>query len=189
MALGLTMQLPTDDRHNYHKEYLETRIAILMGGRLAEELFLKQMSAGASNDLERSTELARKMVCEWGMSALGPLTFGKKEEQIFLGREIAQHRDYSEATAVRIDEEVKKLVTEGYDKAKVVLSENPETLERIAQALIEREVLDAPEIALLLEGKALPPLPIPAKDDAMQQVIKPDHGRTAPAKGERPATA
>jgi cell division protease FtsH len=189
MALGLTMQLPTDDRHNYHKEYLETRIAILMGGRLAEELFLKQMSAGASNDLERSTELARKMVCEWGMSALGPLTFGKKEEQIFLGREIAQHRDYSEATAVRIDEEVKKLITEGYEKAKVVLSENPETLERIAQALIEREVLDGPEIALLLEGKSLPPLPIPAKDDAMQQVIKPDHGRTAPAKGERPATA
>src|SRR5450432_3016265 len=190
MALGLTMQLPTDDRHNYHKQYLETRIAILMGGRLAEELFLKQMSAGASNDLERSTELARKMVCEWGMSALGPLTFGKKEEQIFLGREIAQHRDYSEATAVRIDEEVKKLVTEGYEKAKGVLSENPETLERIAQALIEREVLDAPEIALLLEGKSLPPLPVPAKDDAMQQVIKPDHGRTAPAKGgERPATA
>src|SRR5882762_649788 len=189
MALGLTMQLPTDDRHNYHKEYLETRIAILMGGRLAEELFLKQMSAGASNDLERSTELARKMVCEWGMSALGPLTFGKKEEQIFLGREIAQHRDYSEATAVRIDEEVKKLVTEGYEKAKIVLSENPETLERIAQALIEREVLDSGDIALLLEGKSLPPLPVPAKDDAMQQVIKPDHGRTAPAKGERPATA
>jgi len=189
MALGLTMQLPTDDRHNYHKEYLETRIAILMGGRLAEELFLKQMSAGASNDLERSTELARKMVCEWGMSALGPLTFGKKEEQIFLGREIAQHRDYSEATAVRIDEEVKKLVTEGYEKAKVVLSENPQTLESIAQALIEREVLDSGDIALLLEGKSLPPLPVPAKDDAMQQVIKPDHGRTAPAKGERPATA
>jgi len=160
-----------------------------MGGRLAEELFLKQMSAGASNDLERSTELARKMVCEWGMSALGPLTFGKKEEQIFLGREIAQHRDYSEATAVRIDEEVKKLVTEGYEKAKVVLSENPQTLESIAQALIEREVLDSGDIALLLEGKSLPPLPVPAKDDAMQQVIKPDHGRTAPAKGERPATA
>ena len=189
LALGLTMQLPTDDRHNYHKEYLETRIAILMGGRLAEELFLKQMSAGASNDLERSTELARKMVCEWGMSALGPLTFGKKEEQIFLGREIAQHRDYSEATAVRIDEEVKKLITEGYEKAKVVLSENPQTLESIAQALIEREVLDSADIALLLEGKSLPPLPVPAKDDVMQQVIKPDHGRAPAKSGERPATA
>jgi cell division protease FtsH len=189
LALGLTMQLPTDDRHNYHKEYLETRIAILMGGRLAEELFLKQMSAGASNDLERSTELARKMDCEWGMSALGPLTFGKKEEQIFLGREIAQHRDYSEATAVRIDEEVKKLITEGYEKAKVVLSENPQTLESIAQALIEREVLDSADIALLLEGKSLPPLPVPAKDDVMQQVIKPDHGRAPAKSGERPATA
>ncbi len=189
MALGLTMQLPTDDRHNYYKEYLETQMAIFMGGRLAEEIFLKQMSAGARNDIERATELARKMVCEWGMSALGPVAYGKKEEQIFLGREIAQHRDYSEATAIRIDEEVKKFVTEGYDKAKVVLSENRDTLERIAQALIEREVLDGPEVQLLIDGQTLPALPVPAKDDVMQQVIKPDHGR-APAKGgERPATA
>jgi cell division protease FtsH len=189
MALGLTMQLPTDDRHNYYKEYLESRIAISMGGRLAEELFLNQMSAGASSDIEKATELARKMVCEWGMSTLGPVAFGKKEEQIFLGREIAQHRDYSEATAVRIDEEVKRFVTEGYNRAKEIISNDRETLERMAQALIEREVLDAADIALILEGKALPPLPIPAKDDVMQQVIKPDHGRTSPAKGERPATA
>jgi cell division protease FtsH len=189
MALGLTMQLPTDDRHNYYKEYLETRIAISMGGRLAEELFLNQMSAGASSDIEKATELARKMVCEWGMSSLGPVAFGKKEEQIFLGREIAQHRDYSEATAVRIDEEVKRFVTEGYNRAKEIIAADRDTLERMAQALIEREVLDASEIALILEGKSLPPLPVPAKDDAMQQVIKPDHGR-APAKGgERPATA
>jgi len=169
---------------------LNDQIAILMGGRIAEEITMDSLTTGAGNDLERGTELARRMVCEWGMSdAMGPLTFGKKEEQIFLGREIAQHRDYSEATAVRIDEEVKKLVTEGYEKAKIVLSENPETLERIAQALIEREVLDSGDIALLLEGKSLPPLPAPVKDDAMQQVIKPDHGR-APAKGgERPATA
>src|SRR6266700_6961661 len=173
MALGLTMQLPTDDRHNYYKEYLETQMAIFMGGRLAEELFLKQMSAGARNDIERATELARKMVCEWGMSSLGPVAFGKKEEQIFRGREIAQHRDYSEATAVRIDEEVRKLVTDGYEKAKVVLSENRDMLERIAQALIEREVLDFSDIQLLLEGKDLPVLPAPAKDDVMQQVIKP----------------
>ena len=113
MALGLTMQLPTDDRHNYYKNYLDTQIAILMGGRIAEELFLNQMSTGAGNDIERATELARKMVCEWGMSDLGPLTFGKKEEQIFLGREIAQHRDYSEATAIQIDEEVRKMVSTG----------------------------------------------------------------------------
>ena len=110
MALGVTMQLPIDDRHNYYKNYLETSIAILMGGRLAEEMFLNSMSTGAGNDIERATEMARKMVCEWGMSDLGPLTFGKKEEQIFLGREIAQHRDYSEATAVKIDAEVQKLV-------------------------------------------------------------------------------
>ena len=189
MALGLTMQLPTDDRHNYYKNYLDTQIAILMGGRIAEELFLNQMSTGAGNDIERATELARKMVCEWGMSDLGPLTFGKKEEQIFLGREIAQHRDYSEATAIQIDEEVKKMVSMGYATAKSILSENRETLIRIAKALIEREVLDASEIKMLVEGQDLPPIkPLPAKtDDGVQQVIKPER---APAKGgERPATA
>ena len=125
MALGVTMQLPIDDRHNYYKNYLETSIAILMGGRLAEEMFLDSMSTGAGNDIERATELARKMVCEWGMSDLGPLTFGKKEEQIFLGREIAQHRDYSEATAIKIDEEVQKLVKRGYDSAKELLVGQP----------------------------------------------------------------
>ena len=143
MALGVTMQLPIDDRHNYYKNYLETSIAILMGGRIAEEIFLNSMSTGAGNDIERATEMARKMVCEWGMSDLGPLTFGKKEEQIFLGREIAQHRDYSEATAVKIDAEVQKLVGNGYAAAKGILSSNRDVLERIAQALIEREVLDA----------------------------------------------
>jgi cell division protease FtsH len=189
MALGLTMQLPTDDRHNYYKNYLDTQIAILMGGRIAEELFLNQMSTGAGNDIERATELARKMVCEWGMSDLGPLTFGKKEEQIFLGREIAQHRDYSEATAIQIDEEVKKMVSKGYATAKGILSENRETLIQMAKALIEREVLDASEIKLIVDGQNLPPIkPLPAKtDDGVQQVIKPER---APAKGgERPATA
>src|ERR1700690_1608435 len=190
MALGVTMQLPTDDRHNYYKNYLETSIAILMGGRLAEEMFLDSMSTGAGNDIERATELARKMVCEWGMSDLGPLTFGKKEEQIFLGREIAQHRDYSEATAIQIDEEVKKMVSAGYSTAKEILSGNRDTLERIAKALIEREVLDATEIKLLVEGQELPPLkPLPPKtaDESVQQVLKPER---SPAKGgERPATA
>ena len=189
MALGVTMQLPIDDKHNYTKEYLETEIAIMMGGRIAEEMFLNQMSTGAGNDIERATELARKMVCEFGMSDLGPLTFGKKEEQIFLGREIAQHRDYSEATAIQIDEEVRKMVSTGYATAKGILSENRETLIRIAKALIEREVLDASEIKMLVEGQNLPPIkPLPAKtDDGVQQVIKPER---APAKGgERPATA
>jgi cell division protease FtsH len=191
MALGVTMQLPIDDRHNYYRNYLETEIAILMGGRLAEEIFLSQMSTGAGNDIERATELARKMVCEWGMSDLGPLTFGKKEEQIFLGREIAQHRDYSEATAVKIDEEVRRLVGQGYNTAKQVLSTNQELLVKIAHALIEREVLDANEIKMIIDGKELPKLtPPPKGDDGVQQVIKPDlqPGR-APKGGERPAPA
>jgi cell division protease FtsH len=191
MALGVTMQLPTDDRHNYYKNYLETQIAILMGGRIAEEMFLNVMSTGAGNDIERATDMARKMVCEWGMSELGPLTFGKKEEQIFLGREIAQHRDYSEDTAIKIDQEVRKLVSNGYTTARQILSDNRETLERIARALIEREVLDANEIKLLVEGKELPPLqPPPSKpDDGVQHVIKPELQPGRAKGGERPATA
>jgi cell division protease FtsH len=191
MALGLTMQLPTDDRHNYYKNYLETQIAILMGGRIAEELFLNVMSTGAGNDIERATDMARKMVCEWGMSDLGPLTFGKKEEQIFLGREIAQHRDYSEDTAIKIDQEVRKLVNNGYSTAKSVLSENRAMLEKIAHALIEREVLDANEIKMLVEGKELPPMPPPPSkpDDGVQHVIKPELQPGRAKGGERPATA
>ena len=191
MALGVTMQLPTDDRHNYYKNYLETQIAILMGGRIAEEMFLNVMSTGAGNDIERATDMARKMVCEWGMSDLGPLTFGKKEEQIFLGREIAQHRDYSEDTAIKIDQEVRKLVSNGYSTAKQILSDNRDTLENVARALIEREVLDANEIKLLVEGKDLPPLQPPpsAKAEDVQHVIKPNLEPGRAKGGERPATA
>jgi len=192
MALGVTMQLPIDDKHNYTKDYLETMIAIMMGGRLAEEIFLNQMSTGAGNDIERATEMARKMVCEFGMSDLGPLTFGKKEEQIFLGREIAQHRDYSEATAIKIDEEVKRLVGKGYEAAKSILAANNDALIRIALALLEREVLDANEIRLLIEGKQLPKVvPPPRSDDSgVQQVLKPEPGRPGIAKGgEHPAPA
>ena len=191
MALGVTMQLPTDDRHNYYKNYLETEIAILMGGRIAEELFLKVLSTGAGNDIERATEMARKMVCEWGMSDLGPMTFGKKEEQIFLGREIAQHRDYSEDTAIKIDQEVRKLVNAGYTTAKQVISDNRDVLERIAKALIEREVLDANEIKMLVEGQELPPVQPPptSKDDGVQHVIKPELQPGRAKGGERPATA
>jgi cell division protease FtsH len=191
MALGVTMQLPVDDRHNYYKNYLETQIAILMGGRIAEEMFLGVMSTGAGNDIERATDMARKMVCEWGMSELGPLTFGKKEEQIFLGREIAQHRDYSEDTAIKIDQEVRKLVNNGYGTAKQILSDNRDTLEQVAKALIEREVLDANEIKLLVDGKELPPMPPPTAkaDDGVQHVIKPDLQPGRAKGGERPATA
>jgi cell division protease FtsH len=191
MALGVTMQLPIDDKHNYTKEYLETNIAILMGGRLAEEIFLNQMSTGAGNDIERATELARKMVCEWGMSTLGPLTFGKKEEQIFLGREIAQHRDYSEDTAIKIDQEVRRLVDNGYSTAKGLLDNNREVLTKIANALLDREVLDANEIRMIIEGKELPPMKMPSKpDDGVQQVLKPEPGRPGIAKGgDYPAPA
>jgi cell division protease FtsH len=191
MALGVTMQLPIDDKHNYTKEYLETEIAIMMGGRIAEEMFLSQMSTGAGNDIERATELARKMVCEFGMSDLGPLTFGKKEEQIFLGREINQHRDYSEATAVKIDDEVRRIVGQGYNTAKGILAQDNGALVRIALALLEREVLDANEIKLIIEGKELPKLtPPPKSDDGVQQVLKPEPGRPGIAKGgESPARA
>jgi cell division protease FtsH len=191
MALGVTMQLPIDDRHNYTREYLKTDLAILMGGRLAEELFLNQMSTGAGNDIERATEMARKMVCEWGMSDLGPLTFGKKEEQIFLGREISQHRDYSEDTAIKIDSEVRKLVNNGYQTAKNILEGNRDVLQKIAAALLEREVLDASEVMLLVEGRELPPMKSPSKpDDGVQQVLKPEPGRPGIAKGgESPARA
>ncbi len=192
MALGVTMQLPIDDRHNYTREYLKTDLAILMGGRLAEEIFLNQMSTGAGNDIERATEMARKMVCEWGMSDLGPLTFGKKEEQIFLGREISQHRDYSEATAIKIDAEVRKLVNEGYETAKNILEGNRETLQKIALALLEREVLDASEVMMLVEGKELPPMKSPSAkpDEGVQQVLKPEPGRPGIVKGgESPARA
>ena len=193
MALGLTMQLPEGDRHNYTRDYLETELTVFMGGRLAEELFLGQMSTGAGNDLERATDLARRMVCEWGMSNLGPLTFGKKEEQIFLGREIAQHRDFSEETAIKIDEEVRRFVNGAYDRAKKILEEHREQLIAIAQALLEREVLDASEMQLLLEGKELPArinpnLPPPPKDE-VQQVLKPAPGQQPSVAPERPAQA
>jgi len=155
MALGVTQQLPVDDRHTYPRAYLEGQLAIMMGGRLAEELFLDTMTTGAGNDIEQATELARKMVCQFGMSTLGPLTYGKQEEQIFLGREIAQHRDYSESTAVSIDQEVRRLVMQGYERAKSILNENRDALARIAEALLERESLDAAEIKLLIAGQPL----------------------------------
>jgi cell division protease FtsH len=158
MALGLTMQLPLDDKLSHDKNYLQTRLAILMAGRIAEEIFLNQMTTGAGNDIERATEMAHKMVCEWGMSDLGPLSFGKKDEQIFLGREIAQHRDYSEATAIKIDEQVRKLVEDAYNRAKEIIESRSEALVRIAEALLEREVLDGAEVIDLINGKALPKL-------------------------------
>jgi cell division protease FtsH len=155
MALGVTQQLPEGDRHNYSQEYLLGQIAILMGGRIAEETFLGSITTGASNDIERATELARAMVCEYGMSEMGPLTFGKKEEQIFLGREIAQHRDFSEDTAIKIDDQVKKIVTAQYQRAKGIIEENHDTMVRLAECLLERESLDGVEIRRIVAGLPL----------------------------------
>jgi cell division protease FtsH len=197
MALGVTMQLPIDDKHTYTKEFLEAQLAVLMGGRAAEEIFLHHITTGAGNDIERATEIARQMVCEWGMSVLGPLTFGKKEEAIFLGREIAQHRDYSEDTAIKIDGEVRSIVTNGYSRARNILETQPDKLERIAQALLDREVLDAVELKLLMEGKPLPEKipppppaapPVPTKEPQLS--LRPEP-RPIPgmAKGEKPAPA
>jgi len=197
MALGVTMQLPIDDKHTYTKEFLEAQLAVLMGGRAAEEIFLHHITTGAGNDIERATEIARQMVCEWGMSVLGPLTFGEKEEAIFLGREIAQHRDYSEDTAIKIDGEVRSIVTNGYSKARNILETQRDKLERIAQALLDREVLDAVELKLLMEGKPLPEKipppppaapPVPTKEPQLS--LRPEP-RPIPglAKGEKPAPA
>ena len=182
MALGVTMQLPTDDKHTVTKDYLETQLAILMGGRCAEEIFLKQMTTGAGNDIERASELSRKMVCEYGMSRLGPLTFGKKEEQIFLGREIAQHRDFSEETARQIDGEVRSLVDAGYQSAYSILDTNQAVMHRLAAALLERETLDANDLRLLIEGRDLPPMDDnrgSGGGDAEVKVLKPEPGRAS----------
>ena len=150
-ALGVTMQLPVDDRHGYSKGYLYNQLAILMGGRVAEELVLNEMTTGAGNDLERATDLARKMVCEWGMSEkMGPLTFGKQNEQVFLGRELGSQRDFSESIAMEIDQEVKRLVMENYDRTKRLLTENMVSLKRLAEALLEKEVLDGSDIDNIL---------------------------------------
>jgi len=155
-ALGVTQQLPIDDKYTYSKDYLLKALSVLLGGRAAEEIALNHMTTGAGNDLERATDLARKMVTEWGMSEkLGPLTFGKKDEQIFLGREIARHKDYSEKTAIDIDEEVKKIVIDAYNTSKTLLTTNRDILETVAKALLEKETMDGPEIdALIHEAKS-----------------------------------
>jgi cell division protease FtsH len=192
MALGVTMQLPIDDKHTYTRDYLETRLAIMMGGRVAEELFLNTITTGAGNDIEQASDLARKMVCEFGMSSLGPIAFGKKEEQIFLGREISQHRDFSEETAQMIDAEVRRFVDDGYKSARSILENNRPVMERIAMALLEREVVDGSEIQMLIEDKELPARVnpnAPAAKDEVQQVLKPAPGQTNVAPGERPAQA
>jgi cell division protease FtsH len=194
MALGVTQQLPEGDRHNYTKDYLLGQIAILMGGRIAEEVFLGSITTGASNDIERATELARAMVCEYGMSDLGPLTFGKKEEQIFLGREIAQHRDFSEDTAIKIDEQVKRIISEQYERARNIVEENRDVMVRLSETLLERETLDAVQIRRIIAGLPLDDDTTPHKDDEDRPQLKepaanPLKPILPPITGSNPATA
>jgi cell division protease FtsH len=193
MALGLTMQLPIDDKHSYHKDFLESQLAILMAGRIAEEIFMHHITTGAGNDIERATDMARKMVCEWGMSDMGPMSYGKKEEQIFLGREISQHRDYSEATAIRIDEAVHRFVDEGYKRARVIIEQHNDALIRIAEALLEREVLDGAEVLQLIRGESLAAVRNNKSDDdkpaATPMSVRPDGGLRIPPLTEGPQPA
>ncbi len=188
-ALGVTQQLPLDDRHTYSKDYLLAQIAVLMGGRAAEEIFLSHMTTGAGNDIERATDIARKMVCAWGMSEkLGPLTFGQKEEQIFLGKEFARHKDYSEKTAMDIDEEIRSIVTDHYRLAKTVIEENREVVERMAAALLERETLDASQIEAIIEGRKLPDIEPPEPKVDKEPIDLAPINDEAPLVGTTPRT-
>jgi cell division protease FtsH len=179
-ALGVTTYLPIDEKHTYSREYLEAMITYALGGRAAEKIIFNQFTTGAGNDIERATEIARKMVCEWGMSErLGPLAYGQKEEEIFLGREITRSKNYSESTAIAIDEEVKRIVTTCMNRAEQILRENIESLHRLASALLEREILDGEEIEKALRGEVLPPLS--RKDNgAARPVEKESDKQTAP---------
>ena len=195
-ALGVTMQLPEEDKYNYTKEYMQSTITILLSGRAAEEIFLGITTTGASNDMERTTGLARKMVCEWGMSDLGPLTFGKNEEQIFLGREISRPKDYSEKTAIKIDEEVRRIISVSNQQGREILEGNRKALVRLAEALLEYETLDFSEIEAVMKGEPIrqdedevepttpshdsDPQEVKEKGRAVRPLVKPN---------ERPATA
>ncbi|MBV6477459.1 MAG: ATP-dependent zinc metalloprotease FtsH [Ignavibacteria bacterium] len=161
-ALGVTTYLPMDEKHTYSKEYLEAMIAYAMGGRAAEKLIFNEYTTGASNDIDRATGMARKMVCEFGMSEkLGPVAYGQKQDEIFLGREINQHRDYSETTQILIDEEIKKIVQNGMDKAEKILNDNIDKLHKMSEELLEREILDSAEIDMIMKGEDLPPFEKP----------------------------
>jgi cell division protease FtsH len=196
MALGLTQQLPTEEKHNWSRDQIEARIAVCMGGRIAEETTFGQITTGAQNDIEQATEMARKMVCEWGMSdALGPLTYGKKEEAIFLGKEFNRHQDYSEATALKIDAEIKRIVTEQYERATGILTENRPVLVRVAEALLEHEVLDAQQIKRLVAGQPLEvkpaapaPSPVPAREARAEEDERPGGLLPPPVAAPKPTS-
>ncbi|MCK4336768.1 MAG: ATP-dependent zinc metalloprotease FtsH, partial [Candidatus Aminicenantes bacterium] len=155
LALGITQQLPLDDRYTYSQEYLEAQLSVLMAGRIAEKMFLGKTTTGAANDFEKSTEIARKMVCQYGMSDLGPLTYGERDDLIFLGRDLAMHKNFSEKTAEYIDKEVRRIIERNYKRAEDLLTKNKTKLKRIAAALLEKEILTADEITALINGKKI----------------------------------
>jgi cell division protease FtsH len=158
-ALGVTTYLPVDEKHTYSKDYLEAMITYALGGRAAELLVFKKYTTGAGNDIEKASNIARKMVCEWGMSEkLGPLSYGTKEEEIFLGREITKHKDYSEETAQLIDQEIKAIIEAGMNRALKILEDNIEILHKLSLELLEREILDSDEIDKIIKGEELPPV-------------------------------
>jgi cell division protease FtsH len=190
MALGVTQQLPLDDRYTYSRDYLMTRLAMMFGGRSAEELVFGHMTTGAGDDIEKATELARKMVCEWGMSKeLGPMTFGKRDEQVFLGRDIALHKDYSEHTAVEIDREVRRIIDDAYQKARRLLSEHMPLLHAVAERLLEKEVLDGSEVEAMLkafkEGRELP-MAAASAEPPSRPSVEPGKEKPKPAEQEAP---
>jgi cell division protease FtsH len=178
-ALGVTQQLPVDDKHSYSAEYLHDQVAVLLGGRIAEEITNTTVTTGAGNDLDRVTDLAHKMVCEWGMSeAVGPVTFGKKEEQVFLGRDFTQHKDHSEETANRIDQEIKRIVTDNYDRARTILKEKKSELLQVAEELLTREVLTGKQVTRIVSGLPLEEaVPVQAVPVASDQPISPETER------------
>jgi cell division protease FtsH len=183
----VTHFLPQDDRHTYSREYCKAILARMLGGRAAEEVVFGEITTGAGNDIEQATNLARKMVCEWGMSEeLGPLTYGKREEMIFLGKEIAHERDYSEATAQRIDREVRRLVEEGRDQALKLLRDNVDKLHALAKGLLEREILDAEQIDRIVRGDELEPLPPPSRPVGRLPDAKPVREEPKPGLGPSP---
>ncbi|UCH98391.1 MAG: cell division protein FtsH, partial [Candidatus Aminicenantes bacterium] len=158
MALGVTQQLPLGDKYSYSKNYLEAQISVLMAGRISEEIFLNTVTTGAGNDFDTATAIARQMVCEWGMSTLGPIRFGQKEDLLFLGRDMMYHNEYSEDTARRIDQEVSNIISKAYQKTKQMILDNKDKLEKIANYLLERESLSSTEIDDILKGIELKPL-------------------------------
>jgi cell division protease FtsH len=155
LALGLTQQLPLDDRYTYSKDYLEAQLSVLMAGRVSEKLFLEKTTTGAASDFEKATEIARKMVCQWGMSELGPLTYGERDDLVFLGRDLAMHKNFSEKTAELIDAEVKKIINRNYQRTKGLLEKNKIKLKKIAALLLEKEILTSEEIDLVIKGKKI----------------------------------